>query len=62
MLITVLDGKSITIGRALRGWSQRELAQIAGLKPHRVWKLENNVSSPRPVELAKILRALSTGE
>ncbi|MDR4469114.1 MAG: helix-turn-helix domain-containing protein [Nitrospira sp.] len=57
-----IDGKAIQIGRALRAWTQRDLSRATGLSLHRVWELENNQRVPTKDELAKILRALSTGE
>jgi len=56
-----LSGNAIQIGRAMRGWSQRDLAAAAGLTPWRIWKFENNRDTPRLEELAAILSALSTG-
>ena len=62
MPITELCGRAIQIGRALKGWSQRELGERAGIKPWRVWSIENDVLPARPNELAKILKALTTGD
>ena len=42
-----LSGNAIQIGRAMRGWSQRDLAEAAGLTPWRIWKFENNRDTPR---------------
>ena len=62
MPITELNGQAIKIARAMRGWSQRELGEKSGLKPWRIWSMENNVFPPRPNELASILKALTTGD
>jgi len=59
--LPTLSGNAIQIGRAMRGWSQRDLAEAAGLTPWRIWKFENNRDTPRLEELAAILSALSTG-
>ena len=59
MAIITLSGEAIRIGRAIKGWSQRELGKRTGLTPWRVWALENSVCAQRPEEMAKILRALS---
>jgi len=60
MPVLQLSGKTIRIGRTMKGWSQRELGKKAGLKMWRIWALENNVYPVRPNELAKILHALSS--
>jgi transcriptional regulator with XRE-family HTH domain len=56
-----LDGRAIQIGRALRGWNQRDLALASDLKVRCVWEIENNMRPPTRTELARILGALSTG-
>ena len=55
-----LTGKAIQVGRALRGMTQRELAEASGLPVWRVWSLEHGVKPPKPDELAKILMALTS--
>jgi len=60
MPVLELSGKTIKIGRAMKGWSQRELGKKAGLKMWRIWALENDVYGPRPDEVEKILQALSS--
>lgn len=57
-----LDGRAIQIGRSMRGMTQRELAEATRLKPWRLWAIEHDKSPARHDELAKILRALSTGD
>jgi transcriptional regulator with XRE-family HTH domain len=54
-----LDGSAVRITRAFRNWTQRELAQRAGLTLNRVWQIENNVCKPSGDELARIFGALS---
>jgi transcriptional regulator with XRE-family HTH domain len=51
------SGNAIQIGLAMRGWSQRDLAEAAGLTPWRIWKFENNRDTPCLEELAAILSA-----
>jgi len=62
MPVNELNGRAIKIGRAFKGMSQRQLALATGLKIHRIFSIENDVKPPRPAELAKILRALTTSE
>ena len=56
------DGNAIRIGRAFKNLSQRELAQAAGLTPHRLWQIENNVGRASANELGRILGALTGDE
>ena len=58
----VMTGHAIKLGRAMRNMSQRQLAQATGLRIHRVWQLENDVTPPRPEELALILGALASDD
>lgn len=46
--------------RTLRGWSQREFADLAGLSPHRLWRLENHRAIPTLDEIQKMWTALSS--
>lgn len=62
MTISILPGHAIKLGRAMRNLTQRQLAEAAGMKQHRLWTIENDRDRPRPDELAKILNALSTGD
>jgi transcriptional regulator with XRE-family HTH domain len=57
-----LDGRAIQIGRSMRGMTQRELAEATQIKPWRLWAIEHDESPARPGELARILKALSTGD
>jgi transcriptional regulator with XRE-family HTH domain len=57
---TGLDGRTIKIGRTLKGLSQRELGEMCGMRPWRIWALENRVYEPRPDEVIKIWKVLST--
>jgi ribosome-binding protein aMBF1 (putative translation factor) len=61
MPIVELDGRAIKIGRVVKGWTQRQLGAATGLKPWRIWALENNVYTPRTEEWSKIWHALSSG-
>jgi len=56
----IITCSAIRIGRAFRNFSQRELAQRAGLTPHRLWQIENNVGVVREDELGRILNVLAT--
>lgn len=51
---------TIRLLRAVRGLSQRELSAQSGIAPHRLWRLENHVSSPTRDELIRMLNVLST--
>ena len=62
MSIQELDPKTIKFGRNIRGWSQRQLGEATGLRPWRIWAIENGVYEPRVDELARILKALSTND
>ena len=55
-----LDGNGIRVLRVFHGYSQRELAEASGLKPWRIWRLEQGVSEPRPDEVVRIVGALTT--
>ena len=57
-----MDGRTIRTLRVFNGYSQRELAEASGLKPWRIWRLEQGFSEPRPDEAVRILNALSTDE
>ena len=57
-----LDGNGIRVLRVFHGYSQRKLAQASGMKPWRIWRLEQGFSEPRPDELIAIVTALSTSE
>ena len=54
----VLSGDTIRILRILRGFSQRQLGLATGLKPWRVFKLENELCVPRVEEMNKIIEVL----
>ena len=56
----VMDMKSIRVVRAVRGWSQRELAQAAGLSTWRVWRIEKGVVEPSNEEMGRLWVALSS--
>jgi transcriptional regulator with XRE-family HTH domain len=60
MSITELNGTSIRVGRAVKGWSQRELAQACGFTIYKIWSFENRVRRPKPEEWAKIWGALTS--
>ena len=62
MTMSMLRGHAIKLGRTMRNLTQRQLAEAAGLKQHRLWTIENDRDTPRPDELAKILKVLSTGD
>lgn len=56
----VITGRAIKIARAMVDMSQRQLALPAGMRPHRIWEIENGVGTPRPDELAAILGVLTS--
>ena len=56
----MLTREAIRLGRAMKGWSQRRLAEKSGLTLNRAWRLEAGVSSPRVDEAVAILNELST--
>lgn len=51
-------GDFIRFGRALRGLSQRKLAEGVGFPTIRLWRLENGVVHPKSAELAAIADVL----
>ena len=55
-----IDGRTIRVLRVFRGWSQRELGQVTGIKPWRLWRLEQGLCAPRSDEITRIVGALST--
>lgn len=55
-----VNGNAIRIMRIVKGLSQRELGQLAGLAPHKVFRIEHALDAPTDEEVAKLLGALST--
>ena len=55
-----MDGRTIRTLRVFHGYSQRELAEASGLKPWRIWRLEQGLSGPEPKQLARVVTALCT--
>lgn len=51
--------QTIRVARAVKGWSQRRLADNAGLRPWRLWRLEAGYSKPTREELMALWNALS---
>lgn len=51
--------QTIRVARAVRGWSQRRLAEASGLRPWRLWRLEAGYSDPTREELVALWNAVS---
>ena len=43
-----MDSRTIRTLRVFNRYSQRELAEASGLKPWRIWRLEQGLSGPDP--------------
>lgn len=54
-------GSRITDLRVRRRWSQRQLAQLTGLRPERVSRLEKAVVDPGLQEIATLAAVFETG-
>lgn len=54
-------GNRIAEVRSRRRWSQRYLAQLSGLRPERISRLEGGRVDPRLQEIAKLAAVLETG-
>jgi transcriptional regulator with XRE-family HTH domain len=54
-------GDNLRVLRVMRRLSQKELGKRVGLPQSRIWQYENNYVAPPDDELAKIVKALSTG-
>ena len=52
------DMQTIRVARAVKGWSQRRLAEGAGMRPWRLWRLEAGYSEPHSDELVALWNAL----
>ena len=57
-----VDGNVIRVLRVVRGLSQRELGQRAGIAPHKVFRIEHVLDTPTEEELSKLMGALTTDE
>ena len=57
-MITV---SQIRAGRAMLGWSQKELAEKSGLSPNSLNNLERSVGSPRLETVEAVQAALEEG-
>jgi HTH-type transcriptional regulator / antitoxin HipB len=55
-------GKSLLMLRVLRGLSQAEVAQRAGIRPNQVSRYETGQVLPQLEQLARLLDALGIGE
>jgi transcriptional regulator with XRE-family HTH domain len=56
-----LSGEPIRIARAVRGLSQRELADACGFTTYRIWAIEHRMHRASPEDLVKIWSVLATG-
>lgn len=55
-----VTGETIRVMRIVRGFSQRELGQRAGIAPHKVFRIEHAVDAPTEEELGKLMGVLTT--
>jgi transcriptional regulator with XRE-family HTH domain len=55
-------GKSLVMLRVLRGLSQAEVAQRAGIRPNQISRYETGQVLPQLEQLARLLDALGIGE
>lgn len=50
----------IRVGRAVKGISQRGLAEAAAMKPWRLCRIERGLVTPRPEEILRLWGALTS--
>jgi predicted transcriptional regulator len=55
-----VSGNAIQVMRVVRGLSRRELGELSGVKPWRIFQLEHQIVEPRENEVARLLDALTT--
>jgi DNA-binding XRE family transcriptional regulator len=48
------SGASVRVGRALRGFSQVQLAQLTGIRHSRIFAIEHGLVRPTPEEWGRI--------
>lgn len=55
-----VDGEKIRQLRLSKGWSQRDLAEAAGVGQKVIWNMENGVGEHRPATVSRVAEALDT--